>query len=257
MSNLAKFQSAFGRHLLGSPDVPVALAGSHAQLEPRLSVYRNNVFYSLTNALGDLYPVVKRLVGDDYFQHLAKQYLLKSPPTRASMVHFGGDFPGYLRDELGTGLAYLSDVARLELARHEAFHAADSNPIAPDLLQQLGTDKLLECSFILHPSVRLLSSPWAIRSIWSAHQQTPVNLDSVNLDQAESVLVLRPTTRVNLYAAEPALISFLELLNAGINLSTALEKPLEHDPEFDAGTALAFCIKEGVFTDLRPQDQEP
>lgn len=253
MTDLAKFQDGFGQHLLGDNDLPPGLTGSEANLRRRLSVYRNNVFYSLTTALGDLYPVVKQLVGEEFFRHLARQYLLKHPPQRASMVHLGEDFPAYLeRDELQTGLTYLAEVARLELARHQSFHAADAVALEPEAIRQIGVEKLLSGKLVLHPSLRLLKSAWAIRSIWAAHQSEQVDLTSVRLDQSESVLILRMDTKPLVYAVEPPLLEMLLLLEEGSSLSDAIADVADNYPAFDAATALAFCIDHGIFIDYNP-----
>lgn len=250
MTGLAQFQEGFGQHLMGNDPLPAGLAGSEAMVRRRLGIYRNNVFHSLTTALGDLYSVVKQLVGEDFFRHLARQYLLKHPPRQASMVHLGEDFPDYLeREELQIGLAYLADMARLELARHQSFHATDAAALAPDAIKQLGVEKLLDCKFVLHPSLRLVKSPWAIHSIWSAHQSEQVDLSSVQLGQSESVVVLRSDTNPLLYLVEPSLVDMLGLIGNGETLSDAIENTPGNRPDFDAGAALAFCFNHGVFTD--------
>lgn len=253
MTSLGKFQNDFANHLLGEDKLPLGLSGSQASLSRRLSVYRNNVFYSLTNALGDLYPVVRQLVGEEFFRHLARHYLIKSPPARASMVHLGSDFPNFLeQDELETGLDYLADVARLELARHESFHARNCKAPEPETFQQLGVEKLMSCRFSLHPSLRLLKSRWAVHSIWAAHQDEQKDLGFVQLEEPEAALVIRPETNPLIYAVEPALIDFLNQLSEDKNLSCAIEQTLENNPGFDAGTALAFCISQGIFIEIRP-----
>lgn len=167
------------------------------------------------------------------------------------MVHLGGDFPTYLeRDELKTGLAYLADVARLELARHQAFHAKDCKALEPEMFQQLGVGYLLGCRLSLHPSLRLLKSRWAVHSIWAAHQAEQVNLERVQLDKSEAVLILRPETEPKIYTVELALIDFLHLIDRGVILSFAVEETLANHSNFDAGTALAFCINQGVFSEF-------
>jgi len=112
---LSDIQDQLGRYLLAdNQPLPQGLAGSAKDLKRRLSVYRNNVFHSLTQALVDLYPLVQRLVGDEFFHATARRYLQEFPPNQAAMVHFGKDFPGFLqRDEIHAGLGYLADRCAL------------------------------------------------------------------------------------------------------------------------------------------------
>lgn len=48
----------------------------------RFDVYRNNVVASLSDALGVAFPVVQKLVGDEFFRAMAGVYLRQHPPPR-------------------------------------------------------------------------------------------------------------------------------------------------------------------------------
>ncbi|NBR38581.1 MAG: DUF2063 domain-containing protein, partial [Alphaproteobacteria bacterium] len=62
--------------------------------------------------LGDLYPVIKKLVGEDFFTGTASYYIRNNPPQQAAMVNFGQDFPVFLRQfEHTQGMPYLADTA--------------------------------------------------------------------------------------------------------------------------------------------------
>jgi hypothetical protein len=58
-------------------------------------------------------------------------------------------------------------VARLELARGRAYHAADAAPVPTEALQTPDLETLL---LVLHPSVVLFASPHPAVRIWQAHQ---------------------------------------------------------------------------------------
>jgi hypothetical protein len=52
-----------------------------AQATKRYDVYRNNVAVSLSDALESAFPVIRKLVGDQFFRAMAGVYLRKHPPT--------------------------------------------------------------------------------------------------------------------------------------------------------------------------------
>ena len=56
------------------PDGLTALltARDPSEVEQRFAVYRNNVTVSLTEALAQRFPVIKRLVGEEFFAALAR-----------------------------------------------------------------------------------------------------------------------------------------------------------------------------------------
>ena len=134
-------QSAFAQALL-DPDaaVPEGVVGPDGRPDAkRFAVYRNNVASSLTRALEAAFPVVQKLVGTEFFGAMAQIYLRAHPPLDRRLMLYGQSFPAFLEGFPPVAqLGYLPDVARLEQAMRESYHAADSMPIAPDALAQLG-----------------------------------------------------------------------------------------------------------------------
>ena len=96
----------------------------------RLQIYRNNVALNLTGALEAAYPVVRRLVGEEFFRYAAARYIARHPSRSGDLHEFGESFPAFL-ETFGpvAGLVYLPDVARLEWAIHQVFHAASHPPL--------------------------------------------------------------------------------------------------------------------------------
>ena len=122
---IAQFRSG-----LSSGAVPPGMTAlDPAEVERRFAVYRNNVAHSLSRALASRYPVIERLVGEDFFRPLAAAFIAAHPPASPMLFQWGGEFPGFLagfpplRD-----LPYLADVAELEWLRGQAYHAADAQP---------------------------------------------------------------------------------------------------------------------------------
>jgi len=124
----------------------------------RFDVYRNNVAVSLSDALETAFPVVRKLVGDDFFRATAGVYLRAHPPTSPVMMFYGEEMPAFLDGfEPAKTVPYLPDMARLELALRHSYHAADSTPIAADALGQIAPDALPNVTFTFAPSVHLIS----------------------------------------------------------------------------------------------------
>ena len=102
-----------------------ALQTRRTPAERGLVVYRNNVYAGLADTLGEAYPAVRRLVGEDFFRALASIYLDRHLPDSASLTLFGARFPDFIETfPPARSVPYLGDVARLERAWLEAFHAA-------------------------------------------------------------------------------------------------------------------------------------
>ena len=84
-------------------------------------------------------------------------------------------------------LAYLSEVARLELALRSAYHAADITQIHSSELEALAPDKLSKAYIELALAVRLIRSPWPIHAIWSYNMRDSAPKPP---PQAQDVLVV-------------------------------------------------------------------
>jgi hypothetical protein len=164
----------------------------------RFAVHRNNVVHSLVGVLGDTFPVVRLLVGEAFFDAMARLFVVEHPPASPLMHRYGRCFADWLvRFEPAAALPYLPDMARLEWAQLAALHAADASPVDPQVLVAVlqDPDRLAATSLILHPSCAVVCSPHPVVTLWRAHQidddSRDEQLGQVRLDAAESALVLR------------------------------------------------------------------
>lgn len=215
----------------------------------RFAVYRNNVLSSLINALADTYPVVQQLVGDTFFRAMAAIYVKSNPPTSPLLVQYGNDFPLFIETfEPAAALPYLADVARLEVLRVRAYHAADAEPVAHEALAAaLGdSERLGDLIFQLHASVHVLTSAYGVRSLWAAHQGEQA-IEQVVLGAAEHSLVLRQHLDVLVIGIDAECAGFITRLLGGEAFADAAACCGE---DFDLGACLALLISHGAITAL-------
>ncbi len=137
----------------------------------RFAVYRNNVAVGLIKSLEARFPVTRRLVGDDFFRGMAGAYVAANKPKSAVLIVYGADFPDFVRGfEPARDLDYLPDVAALENAWVEAYHAAEAAPWPLTALADIAPERLESLRFAIHPAARLARFATPAASIWSAHQ---------------------------------------------------------------------------------------
>lgn len=223
---------------------------SDAAKGKRLDIYRNNVFHSLTIALADLYPVVKRLVGDQFFNATAAEYIRRCPPRSAAMVRFAADFPEFLKCFEHTGaMPYLADVAEVEVARHQAYHAEDAPVLSVADFSAVPAKQLSRTRLLLHPSVTLLRSRYPILQIWQANQGDSQNDNLIDLDSGGTTLaVYRPHLDVHVGEVGLATHTLLARLQQKETLENAILRATESDSTASITESIAFCIREGLFT---------
>jgi Putative DNA-binding domain len=135
----------------------------------RLDIYRNTFVANATRALRLTFPAVSKLVGDEFFEAAAAEFIAQHPPRSACFDDYGEDFAAFLAAfPPAASLAYLADVARLECAVSCASHADDVEPLDLARLVALSPEEQERVSFVPHPSVSLLSLATPADAIWRA-----------------------------------------------------------------------------------------
>jgi hypothetical protein len=189
--------------------------------ERRFKVYRNNVAAGLIASLEARYPVARRLVGDEFFRGMAGAYVAAHKPASALLIHYGADFAEFIAAfEPAKGLPYLPDVARLENAWVEAYHAAEARPLGLQDLAAFPPENFADLIFALHPSVRLLRLGHPAASIWAAHQGEGEPRPPERW-APEAVMILRPDADVEVRILPELGFELASALRAGLTLGEA------------------------------------
>ncbi|MGB0498665.1 MAG: DNA-binding domain-containing protein [Rubricella sp.] len=207
----------------------------------RFAVYRNNVVTSLIEALAAGFPAVQALVGEEFFRAMAGVFVRAHPPTSPLMFLYGAALPAFIAGfPPARALPYLADVARLDFARREAFHAADAPPLDPGYLGSLAPDALEATRLAIHPATRTLRSDHPVLSIWQKAQGAEIPLPK----GGQEVLIARPAMTVTAHLLPPGGADFVEALR-DTPLGAAAASAGDW---FDLPACLATCLAAGAFT---------
>ncbi|WP_310385915.1 DNA-binding domain-containing protein [Roseateles sp.] len=254
-------QRAFAAALLDParrcPDGLVSWNGSDPA--QRFAVYLNNVVSSLIGALSDTFPVTRELVGDEFFRAMAREFVLSSPPSSTLLAAYGAGFARFIEGfEPAASLPYLSDVARLEWLRLVAFHSADATPVGADRIAALlaEADLLPQLRLQLHPSVGVLSSRYAVVSLWAAHQGS-LDIGAVDPYRPEHALVVRPALEVLVIDVPAAAAVFVQCLRDGASLGEAHASAQAAAEDFDLAMTLALLIRHRALSRFDPSLRSP
>jgi len=237
---------------LGDPARPVPPQTKGREGRPdarRFAVYRNNVAVGLIGAIEARYPVARRLVGDAFFRAMARAYVAEEKPRSPVLIHYGAGFPDFVaRFEPAREVAYLADVARLENAWVEAYHAAEAAPLALAALGGIDPNDFGALKFAPHPAARLLRFSHPAASIWAAHQG-PGEPRPPEAWRAEDALVTRPEADVLARILPPGGWEFASALFAGASLGEAAQACACDG--FDSGCHVVGLIEAGAFQSFR------
>lgn len=217
----------------------------------RFNVYRNNFIVLNGDALAEMYPVIKRLIGDSAFRILATAYVREYPPMERALLVYGKDFPDFLASipELSE-LHYLQDVARLEYAWTVAYHAEDVDRLEEHQITELPAEKFELLRLRPHPSMCLLHSEYPVYRIWEVNQSEDPE-EVISLDDGPShVVIIRPGTRVETREASIGAFTLFQRLGSGETIGDAYNAAIQIEPAFNLELFFSQHLFDGTFCSL-------
>ena len=256
---LAVVQQSFSNALFDAKTEVLALPlfkGNAGLAEQRLALYRGNLTAGWDKTLAAAYPVLRQLVGDEFFTALARAYGKQYPSETGDLNQFGAYFAEFLAGFPHVAdYPYFPDMARLEWALHRAHYAPNAEALDAAALARIDAAQLEEARLQLHPACALLSSEWDVVSIWQAHQPGSDSEFPDDPAHASQCIVVRPQWRAEALPLSAASWTTLACLQRGDTLGVALDAAFETDPAFDFGAALQAWLKHGIFIAIEFSDQ--
>jgi hypothetical protein len=250
----AAFSSALLDPEQATPDCVADLNGKTAT--KRYNVYRNNVTFSLIEALASIYPAVQRITGVEFFRAMARFHVRANPPRSPLLFEYGRDFPDFIEQyKYAQSLPWLADVARIERAWLDCYHAADAEPLSATALAAVPVERLAKLVFLPHPAVRIVRSGFSSVSIFAASRNVE-RASPVHAVDPQDALITRPGQDVVVRHLPPGGAAFLTRLIEGTPLAVAVSDALEVTSSFDLPANIAGMIDAGVFTAIRDGESQ-
>lgn len=217
---------------------PDGLSGEYSA--KRFDIYRATLQDNLRSAMADTYPVVKRLVGDRFFQAMAQRYIAQYPSQNGDIHFYGEAFAYFLREfEPARDLIYLPDMARLEWKVHQVFHAADGPVVNISRLETLTDRQLVYHTINLQPGLQLMQSEFPVQAIWRINQDGFKGDEEIDLySGGVNLLVYREQLQIVLLPLSLTDYQFIRHVMDAKNLTVAGERTLRLDSEFDMSIML-------------------
>ncbi len=221
-------------------------------VDAALEIYRNNYRGNLQGALGLAYPVIRQLVGDDFFRMMAIRYV-ESHPSRSGNLHdYGAELCEFLESfPNAKDLPYLPDIAKLEWACHLAYFAEDAELLDIVALASIALDEQERLRLLLNPACRIIRSPFPIVDIWQAHQPGMPEDFCIDLDSSPQIaLVSRMNDVVRVEALGNPEADWTEGIQTGAPLWAVTALVLDKHPDFDLESLLAKWVSQEILIDF-------
>lgn len=201
---------------------PALFVGDADRIILGLKAHANTISHARLVALEQSFPMLHLELGDSAFNSLSRKYV-ETPVARAlDLNNIGQGFVAFL-ERCGIAAA-LIDLATIEWAWLESFHATDAMPIGLDRLARLDESLLLDFKVALHPAVRLrrLHAPLAQSLAELAVDGNPA-----------SILIVRPEAEVRLLALDGAGTLLIKKMSSPASIGNLLSLACEHGHEAD------------------------
>jgi hypothetical protein len=188
----------------------------------RIGIYADAYFHRLLECLGEDFPTTLAVLGTDNFAALVKEYLLEHPPTEPSILYAGLYLTDFLNDHpFAERWPFIADLARLERAILDVFHAADAPVLSLETLHVVPSEEWPALKLRSHPAVEIVHSEWRIADVLHTVEQGREWTDP-ELEEA-SVLVWRQNALVNYRNLEPVERDALVIVAKGASFAAVCE----------------------------------
>jgi len=252
VSGLAEAQQQFAGALLDPGQAAQVLSQfKGGDNEHRFALYRGNLSATWDKTLSAAYPVVRMLVGEEFFSALSKAYGLAHPSTSGDLNRFGADFDTFLRHFPHVAeYPYLPDMAALEWALHRAHYAPAARGITAQRLGALSPEHMETARMTLHPACRLVSSEWATIPLWQAHQPDSGIGFPEHMAAPSHGVVARPGWKTRVVALSGAGHAALRALGEGRDFGAALDAAFDIDEAFDVAGNLQLWLAHALIVKI-------
>lgn len=233
-------------------DLRGVFVDNHISVEDRLKVYHNNIIGSVSASLRATFPVIEKLVGEDFLKGMARSFIFENPPTSGCLHSYGAGFDDFIRGyKPAAALPYLADVATLEFAINAAYYARDDAAMAAGALAQVPEEELEQARLCLRPSATLIESSYPLMEIKNFCEDENAH-DAPDLSQTHETLLMvyRPALEVRIIPLDKDAFFILKQLDNGSSLGESIEKTLEKFSDFDFTVFLQKNIALETFSAL-------
>lgn len=210
----------------------------------RLAIYANAYYARLIECIGDVFPVLKRVLGEEVFDGFAFDYLQTYPSRRYTLNDLGDQFVDFLREtrpdpdkekDEADWADLLIDLATLEWTIYEVF---DGPGIEQDKVLEAGDvegvdpSAWLEMRLQTPPCLRLLVLAYPVNPFYTAVRSTEDELEVPFPDSVTTyVAISRRDYIVRRYDLTRSQYELLKALQVGESIGQALEACTNVMPE--------------------------
>ncbi len=233
---LLKFQNSFLDYVSeqgGASELQEVVDSRDISVKARLGIYKNNIIQNLTSALRIVYPKFIVLVGEEFFEFLAYEFIKQNLPSSGVLLEYGREFGDFIENvESLRDYPYAGDFARFEWLNHECHHAIEEKVVT---LLDVAKAMELDADYIpsIKSCVRVFHSQYPILQLWDMC----VNNAEQALEPKETFVMLNKNEQV---------VGCVEISSKELDFLRAFPNLEDFEPKEASEIVKRFC-EMGVF----------
>ncbi len=215
----------------------------------RLEVYAEGYPARIKETLLECYPAINKVMGEGVFTELALEFARSCDFNHYNLSHAADTFPDFLQiNPRSEEFPFLRDLARLELAVQNSFHAeVKPSATGADFAEKAVSDGE-NLIFQFQPHVFGIRSFWPILDIWNARKLSPDQIKIQMEGRAQAALVYRRGEQVVCQKAGALEVAVLQSLMEGNPLGKAFDVMTEADDMTPIQSWFASWLANGLIT---------
>lgn len=253
MRDLNELQKTFQAYLMQHhPAIENHITHTHqVSASERLDIYREAYYGRLIESLAKDYPTIHKILGDDEFHHLCRQYIDRYPSTFKSIRWFGAHFATCLMDcPLYLNQRWLKELAEFEWCLSEAFDAANSVTMTVQEMASIPAKCWPNLCFTCHPSLRRLTFQSDICKLWHQVNEKNIFITPKKTKKQKNCLIWRKGYDVKFCYLHQTESYMIDMILQGSNFSDICEGLCEFVQEDEVVVCAATILKQFMMDEL-------
>ncbi len=193
-----------------------------------LDIYKNNTRGARTSSLEVIYPICKKILGEEIFHSICKEYVNADINGASDLNQYGKTFSHHLKqlvktNRLPTDYRYISELALLEYMIHAAYYADNDTTFDFALFEKKITENVAVYFKVSH-SLKLFKSEQPIYEIWlnNLNDRQVQNVSAINGSQY--LLVHREKFKAAVHLINTDEYQLIDAFINGYSLQDVIEK---------------------------------
>ncbi len=195
------------------------IEGDNIKVELGLKVYRNNLFITFIDALKETYPYTRKLLTDDLFISLAKEFLYSTPSPQYDLNAYGELFPEFLATHSNHQHANaLHDFVELEWIWSKCDFLEDDQPLSfEDAIANLNSN-CDESIFNLRKSGLIFETKFNVLDLWKEYRNNSAIEEFRELKQTQHLFIWKNNFQRDVCEIEDMLYPFVMAIKQGVSI---------------------------------------